>query len=546
MRCIGQSLVVALAFSAVSTAVTHAASPGQLDPSFGLHGQVTVPLVTSVAHGGLAVQPDGRLLLAGPSDGFGAVRLTRSGQPDASFGSGGVVRLASPAGARATVVAVDPQGRILMAGPLGKKFSDGVLVARVGTDGRPDLTFGRGGEVMLSPPPGGSGSHRQPDSPVTLVRVAVEASTGGPALLTDTGALIRLDGSGAVRGGRTADGWTSLLSTSPSPHYNTETFAADLVSLPQGHLAVLQHTNTTDSGLKCGSGASRVIAIDTPGNVNADFAPTLPFSDFAAVKQLLVDRDGQLVIPGGEGMCEDSNGLPSHSVLGRLLPDGRTDRGFGVGGSVNEPDIADFAPYLAAQDTTGAYLAAGKDSLARIDAHGKPDLSFGDCGVSSPRFYGDPKAMVVQPQGPLVVAEDADNQKGTLLVAVTLNGQRNPHVRADLLSFERLGTNELLDGLTPARLLRHKMVGQLISTQDATVRIQIVVKGHRSTLTLAQGTARLSGCRPTKIRLHVTAAGATRVRALNHSGHAISVTEVFRLTNRHGRRVTTDTIDFGN
>ena len=106
---------------------------GRLDTTFGTGGVATVPFDLANSAGddlpfAVAVQPDGKVLLVGSvaSQGLdtdiGVARLLADGRPDPSFGPAGDGRLVAAfdlGGAnndRATAVAVQPDGRVLVAG----------------------------------------------------------------------------------------------------------------------------------------------------------------------------------------------------------------------------------------------------------------------------------------------------------------------------------------------------------------------------------------------------------------------------------------------
>ena len=124
---------------------------GDPDPGFGSNGVAAYPLGGGSAQiDALAVQPDGKLVLAGTANdanGDPAVLLARlrpDGSLDSSFGNGGSVIKQFETGAtpisRAHAVLLQPDGKILVG-------TDGPLVVRFDSSGKLDPTFGSGGVV---------------------------------------------------------------------------------------------------------------------------------------------------------------------------------------------------------------------------------------------------------------------------------------------------------------------------------------------------------------------------------------------------------------
>ncbi len=128
---------------------------GTLDPSFNSDGMVT----TAVGRGddeisALAVQDDGRILAAGYSVNgtardFALVRYNVDGSLDPDFGREGMV--VTPVGNgddEITSMAVDRQGRIVVAGYTTGTLGRAVAVGRYLADGSPDLSFGDQGITL--------------------------------------------------------------------------------------------------------------------------------------------------------------------------------------------------------------------------------------------------------------------------------------------------------------------------------------------------------------------------------------------------------------
>jgi uncharacterized delta-60 repeat protein len=119
-------------------AVARLTSEGELDPTFGTAGVASIDFAGD--HDfvrGLALQADGSVLLVGQSSNtgapdFGVVRFTSSGVPDTSFGTGGKLAVDFFGSADgATSVAIQPDGRILIAGTARNGSTTGLGLIRL-------------------------------------------------------------------------------------------------------------------------------------------------------------------------------------------------------------------------------------------------------------------------------------------------------------------------------------------------------------------------------------------------------------------------------
>jgi uncharacterized delta-60 repeat protein len=135
---------------------------GSLDASFGVGGRVRTDFTGTgtfeeVANA-LAIQPDGKIVLAGTADEpgppdfeFALARYNPDGSLDASFGVGGLV-LTDVNGADgfddASGLAIQPDGKIVVAGTLEVGGGSDFALARYNPDGSLDPSFGVGGRVF--------------------------------------------------------------------------------------------------------------------------------------------------------------------------------------------------------------------------------------------------------------------------------------------------------------------------------------------------------------------------------------------------------------
>ena len=126
---------------------------GSLDQTFGTNGIARNSIGGFDVANAMVLQPDGRIVLAGQSDGdFALARYTASGALDSSFGTGGVVK--TPVGPSFDIaygLALMPWGRFVAVGSARISTSaQGTDVAAVAynADGSLDTYFGVGGIRM--------------------------------------------------------------------------------------------------------------------------------------------------------------------------------------------------------------------------------------------------------------------------------------------------------------------------------------------------------------------------------------------------------------
>ncbi|PYE51073.1 hypothetical protein [Deinococcus yavapaiensis] len=139
--------------------VTVRGPAGSLDTTFGASGS------RSIDFGGkddyataMTVQPDGRVLVAGHTPGatgegqnFAVARLDREGNLDTTFGAGGKTQVNFGSGNdQAYAVALQSDGKILVAGFASAGSARDFAVARLEPDGRLDTSFGQGGKVTVA------------------------------------------------------------------------------------------------------------------------------------------------------------------------------------------------------------------------------------------------------------------------------------------------------------------------------------------------------------------------------------------------------------
>ncbi|MEH2208188.1 MAG: putative Ig domain-containing protein [Nostoc sp.] len=141
----GKILVAGVSTS--NFAVVRYNSNGSLDTSFGTAGKVTTNLGSTDIAYSIALQDDGKILVAGvSSSNFAVVRYNSNGSLDTSFGTAGTVINNLGSSDIAYSVALQDDGKILLAGVSNSNFA----VLRYNSNGSLDTNFGTAGKVITN------------------------------------------------------------------------------------------------------------------------------------------------------------------------------------------------------------------------------------------------------------------------------------------------------------------------------------------------------------------------------------------------------------
>jgi uncharacterized delta-60 repeat protein len=352
-----------------------------LDPTFGDEGVVLTDFGKSYDWAyALALQPDGKIVVAGVSDASGSkdfalARFLPNGALDPSFGQGGLVTqgMRSLTADEIRSIAIQPDGKIVAG---GSSYEDVVtigpnsdfLVARYLPNGTNDLSFGIGG--LMATDFGRSTFDQvhalalQPDGKVVLGGYTNDGDGPGVLFGADQLALARYSQNGMLDPGFGEGG----------------TVVFDGGSLDERILALV---NAPDGGLLAGgyvNGEKRsdlVLAkLRTDGSLVSGFGTTgkgLSVNDLGTyserVSSLVVQPDGK-VVAGGQTAVANNADL----AVFRYTAAGALDETFGVGGvaSYDFQGREDRVQAIALQ-SDGKILAVGQSeadfALARFNSH---------------------------------------------------------------------------------------------------------------------------------------------------------------------------------
>jgi uncharacterized delta-60 repeat protein len=365
-------------------------------PSFSV---APVPVTTQVGTAdskayGLALQADGKIVLAGDASNganrdFALVRYNADGSLDTSFSGDGkvVVPLAGDNVARA--VAVDVNGivtTILAAGTSAADFA----ITRFNSNGTLDGSFGTAGIATTNI----SGSDTGLATAVQTDHKILVAGQGGADF-----AVARYMPTGVLDTSFDADG---IVTTS----FSVPAMARAMALQAGGEIVVVGNASNDFALARYNADASLDTSFDGAGGAgNGRFLTDIGGTDVA--RGVIVQTDGKIVVVG-----ESTAAGVTDAVLVRYNAlDGTIDTGFGTAGVAKTRfGAASGGAFSVAQQADGKLVIAGYANgdfaVARFDTTGALDTSFDTDGIVVTAHAGVDEAhsVVVQPDGRIVVA----------------------------------------------------------------------------------------------------------------------------------------------
>lgn len=418
-RAMSHALVAAIVLAAAAPA---AADPGDLDPSFDGDGIAS----TSVRRAGgypsaVAIQADGRIVLAGPSgDAFVLVRFEPDGTLDPTFGGDGKVVTRLGESGWPVDVAIVGAG-LLVATTVGAPESARIVIARYRPHGGLDSTFGTDGTTTLHFNEGAYASEiaLQRDGRILLAGTAVRARDSRRSL-EERFALARLTSDGRLDPTFGGDGKVTTAVHGQSSR------ASSVEVSSRGILAV---------GSMASHRAGRLVAARYTfrGRLDQSFSGDGVF--VRSLSERGTSSGGTSVAFDGHGRSViaasvfDLDSYAENAALIRLRTGGTLDHSFADDG-VLVTGFIDAASAVEIQADGRIVVAGGiccgggsewTYKVARFAPDGLLDPAFGDHGVafadtSSPYHAGPLQDVALQPDGRIVAVGVAGYSEGFLAV----------------------------------------------------------------------------------------------------------------------------------
>jgi uncharacterized delta-60 repeat protein len=350
----------------------------------------------SIGASAVAVQEDGRIVAVGTAGGgrFALARYRANGALDTSFGGDGRVTTTFFAGdATAAAVAIQDDGRIVVAGSAGGQFGgrtwalaryypDGTLDKSFGGDGRVTTNFTSGLDYVMAVVARANG------------KIVVGGEAGGK------GGLARYDADGTLDTTFGGDGkvTTPYQTRGVAIQANGKVVAA---GPGEGGFGLARYHPNGTRDVSCGSNGS----------------VTTKFEGGGALFGIAIRADGRIVAVGVAH-------TPARFALTRYDATGALDTSFGGDGKVitGFSDEGEDYAYGVAIQSNGKIVAAGgadfpfgegggsgdtKFALARYNPNGSLDATFGTGGKVRTSFTKRPEwanAVAIQDDGRIISA----------------------------------------------------------------------------------------------------------------------------------------------
>jgi uncharacterized delta-60 repeat protein len=341
----------AIATSLTRFALVRFNPDGSLDAAFGSNGRTTTVVGTNLVYAGpVAIQSDGKIVLAGMANGaIAAVRYNTDGSLDNSFGDSGETTTTFPGIAGAAAMAIQSDGKIVLVSSSG---GSAFTAIRYTTNGVLDTSFGTGGIASITVGTGevqAYGIGVQSDGKIVVSGEIVVAPG------TIDYALARFNSDGSLENSFGTSGWAAVSFSNNASGFGGPTAAIQ----PNGRILVAVEVLTPGPvGFIHEFG---VVRFATNGVLDASFGSggevvTLVGEASDGAVALALQPDGKIIAVGDALV-----GANYQYAAVRYNPDGSLDNSFGSNGEVlfGFGDGGDDTPSALALDSIGRVVIAG-------------------------------------------------------------------------------------------------------------------------------------------------------------------------------------------
>jgi uncharacterized delta-60 repeat protein len=378
---------------------------GSLDTGFGAAGRVITNLSSFDNANAVAIQPDGKIVIAGrtvvnSSFVFAVVRYNANGTLDTSFGTGGSVTTDFNVYNEVNSIALQPDGKIIAFGEASQQqgnLTGSFLMVRYNTNGSLDSTFGTGGKVGTAFGINGARGYDvalQPDGKIVGFGITRQSSPSFQGIF----GVVRYNSNGTLDTSFNGTGRATIL------FENNEAQFGKIALQPDGKIVL---ASTVRSTLVNELNLSRVAvarllpngALDTSfdldGKVTTRIGATINGVAFDGLgNDVAIQTNGKILVAGyAQTGFQDGGDF----ALVRYNSDGSIDTGFGTNGIT----YTNFGPVTSSNNTDRAFSIVlqsnGKIVLAGASS-ANPTNQF---WFAVARYNGDPVTPVIVRRAPV-------------------------------------------------------------------------------------------------------------------------------------------------
>jgi uncharacterized delta-60 repeat protein len=384
---------------------------GDLDPTFDGDGQAITDMGGGDKANAIAQQTDGKLVVAGTSNNdFALTRYNTDGTLDTSFDGDGKIITDFGNSDRGNAVAIQTDGKIVVAGTSGVDFA----LARYNSDGSLDTTFDSDGMLTVNTDSLG-GNFRAAEGTSVAIQTDGKIVVGGSIkkgeprkfalvrFLTDGSLDLSLNGSGFVTAEFEPGGLADEEIKAIAVRFDGEIAAVGYYK--SGQFALIRYN--PDGSLDSGFGNGGRVSIDSKVTTGYGVAWQADGSIVVAGSKYVTDPTSNNCVDSSSHYCEYKD-----FWLARFNDDGSLDQYFGTGGEVTAPinsrgnddngrslmiqvdgkmivaGYSDMAVHTFSNSGTQQNVSIANDfSLARFTAAGALDTSFGISGTVTTPFF---------------------------------------------------------------------------------------------------------------------------------------------------------------
>jgi len=385
-----KSIFILTAFCFISS--LSIAQSGNIDSSFGVNGKVitgfSIDNLQSLAS---AKQNDDKIVVVGfgyiirtdTSFGFLAMRYTKDGIVDSSFGNNGItiVNVGDDyISETAQAVAIQGDGKIVMTGYAAKgliKTNYDIPTVRLNANGSIDSSFGNNGIVIADYGSGDVGHDIliQPDG-----KILVEGASSGYFITLrylSNGSLDQNFG----EAGKVITTFTGLAT------------GTSVALQPDGKIVAAGHDEDQVLLTRYLSNGITDESFGSNGEVRSNFTKL-----FDRAYDMALQTDGKILIVG-----DATSFFKDTAFLARYNTDGSLDNSFGINGLSKLPDTSGIARVMLQKD--GTIITSGYGfTVSKFKSDGTTDSSFGTNGHTTTEGIGQAYGLCIQGDNKIVLS----------------------------------------------------------------------------------------------------------------------------------------------